>query len=343
MRHFTGASSIELESWFHRQWQTLTPWQALLFPLSIVYAALVFLRRLAYRYGLLKSYRLPVPVIVVGNMTVGGTGKTPLVIWLVEFLRQQGYRPGVISRGYGGRARAPQSVTSNSDPFLVGDEPVLMAQRAQCPVWVGANRVRVARALLSARPDCNVLISDDGLQHYRLRRDFEIVVVDGHQRFGNGLMLPAGPLREPGSRLERADAVVINGGKAAPGEYAMQLLGDTFQRVINRQQFATVKEFSGKTLHAVAGIGQPARFFRHLRQMGLDISEHPFPDHHSFQPHELQFENSDAILMTEKDAVKCTGFASELYWVLSVQAQLDFDFGPMILEKLRKPDGRKAA
>lgn len=339
------ANSIEraLNEWLRRQWRGHTLWHVVLLPLSLLFAVLVALRHLAYRFGLLKSYRLPVPVIVVGNLSVGGTGKTPLVLWIVELLRKQGYRPGIVSRGYRGRVRNPQSVTATSDPVLVGDEPVLLAQRAQCPVWVGVDRVRVARALLSARPDCDVLVSDDGLQHYRMQRDFEIAVVDGRLRFGNRLMLPAGPLREPVSRLGSVDAIVITEGEAGPGQFAMRLRGDVFYNIQNRQRTATARDFVGRRLHAVAGIGHPARFFNHLRQLGLDVIEHGFPDHHVYQPHELHFESADAILMTEKDAVKCVAFAPENAWMLVVDAEVDPSLAERLLKKLRKRDGCQTA
>jgi tetraacyldisaccharide 4'-kinase len=331
-----------MKLWLERQWYSSSPWQVLLWPLSALFRCLVAMRRLLYRISLLPGYHLPVPVIVVGNLTVGGAGKTPLVLWLVEFLRAQGYRPGIISRGYGSRARRPQSVTASSDPALAGDEPVLLARRAQCPVWIGARRADVARALLKARPDCNILISDDGLQHYALLRDVEIVVVDGQRRFGNGHLLPAGPLREPVSRMKLADAVVVNGGDIAPGEYAMRLTGTNFRR-LREPANATAADFSGKRLHAVAGIGHPPRFFAYLRQLGLEVIEHAFPDHHAYQPHELQFDNADAILMTEKDAVKCSAFAPEHCWMLAVDAEVDAALGDKVLKKLRECNGRKTA
>jgi tetraacyldisaccharide 4'-kinase len=286
---------------------------------------------------------MPVPVIVVGNLTVGGTGKTPLVLWLVEFLRSHGYRPGIVSRGYGSRASAPQAVANASDPMLVGDEPVLLAQRAQCPVWVGTRRADTARALLTARPDCDVIISDDGLQHYALRRDVELVVVDGDRGFGNRMLLPAGPLRESLSRLKSVDAVVINGGKTRPGEFSMRLAGDVFRNLGDGKATAQAADFLGKRVHAVAGIGNPGRFFAHLRQLGLDVVEHAFPDHHAFQPQELQFADADAILMTEKDAVKCTAFAPDNCWALAVNAEVDAVLGHRLLEKLRKTHGRQTA
>lgn len=342
MPRSTDASSTDFSSWLQSQWARFTPWQILLLPISALFFLAVITRRLLYRLGFLQSHRLPVPVVVVGNITVGGTGKTPLVLWLADFLRKHGYRPGIVSRGYGSRAYAPQSVTSSSDPLLVGDEPVLLAQRAQCPVWVGRQRVDVARALLSARPDCDVLISDDGLQHYALQRDVEIVVMDGTRRFGNGWLLPAGPLREPTTRLKSVDAVVVNGGSVATGEYSMQLVGNCF-RQLKQAVIASPADFSGKLLHAVAGIGHPSRFFSQLNALGLKVTEHPFPDHHAYQPHELQFEDAGEILMTEKDAVKCAAFAPDNAWALVVDAEADAALGEKVLEKIRNRDGRKAA
>jgi tetraacyldisaccharide 4'-kinase len=343
MPHSTADSSTKFSAWLQSQWTCFTPWQIFLLPLAALFYLISLARRLSYGLGARRGYRMPVPVIVVGNLTVGGTGKTPLVLWLVEFLRSHGYRPGIISRGYASRASSPQSVSATSDPALVGDEPVLLAKRVQCPVWVGERRADVARALLTARPDCDVLISDDGLQHYALQRDVEVVVIDGNRRFGNGLLLPAGPLREPLSRLKSVDAVVVNGGSIAPGEYAMQLAGDRFHQIRQPLVVAVAAEFVGKRLHAMAGIGDPSRFFAHLRKLGLQVVEHPFPDHYTYQPHELQFKDADAILMTEKDAVKCAAFAPPNAWALAVDAEMDAAFGNKILEKLRKHHGRQAA
>jgi tetraacyldisaccharide 4'-kinase len=283
-------------------------------------------------------------VIVVGNITVGGNGKTPLVIWLAEFLRSQGYTPCVISRGYGGTATTPQSVSSATDPSLVGDEAVLLARRLRCPVWVGADRVAVARALLSARPDCNVILSDDGMQHYRLQRDIEIAVVDGRRRFGNGLLLPAGPMREPQARLKCVDAVVINGGETLAHEYAMQLTGSDFHSLQDPSSHAQANHFFGKKIYAVAAIGHPARFFDQLRALGLQIQEHAFPDHYSYQPQDLQFEQAEVILMTEKDAVKCINFNIQNAWFLPVTGELTTAFGDKILKQLKAiENGRKTA
>ncbi|MFM9913667.1 MAG: tetraacyldisaccharide 4'-kinase [Methylophilaceae bacterium] len=331
-----------MRNWLQNQWVRLSVWHILLLPFAFLFLLLSATRRLAYGLGLFKIISLPIPVIIVGNISVGGTGKTPLILWLAEFLTEQGYRPGIISRGYASRAKQPQSVSLATDPALVGDEAVLLAQRLKCPVWVGKDRVAVARALLISRPDCNVILSDDGLQHYRLGRDVEVAVVDGVRRFGNGFVLPAGPLREPQQRLQCVDAVVVNGGVVAENEYAMTLQGRTFCNLRDVEVLADIDDFSDQNCHAVAGIGHPARFFNHLRGLGLNVVEHAFADHHTFTPQDLQFDDGAAILMTEKDAVKCRAFASPKCWYLSVAAKLDAAFGDKILEKLRgTKNGRK--
>jgi tetraacyldisaccharide 4'-kinase len=323
-----------------RHWTGLTPLHLVLLPLSGLFRALIAVRRRLYRSGLLASRNLPVPVVIVGNISVGGSGKTPLTLHLVRQLAEAGWHPGIISRGYGGSATSPQAVSPYHSSAEVGDEPLLMAQRGVCPVWIGRDRVAAGLALLAAHPECDVILSDDGLQHYRLRRDFEIAVVDGVRRFGNGWLLPAGPLREPASRLRRVDAIVVNGGSAAAGEYAMQLYGTQFHNLLNPATRACAADFTGKRLHAIAGIGHPERFFRHLESLGLEVTRHAFPDHHPYTAADLGFGDSDAILMTEKDAVKCAAFASEHHWVLQVNAQVDASLTERILDKI---NGRQAA
>ncbi len=320
----------------------------MLLPLSFLFGLVASLRRVLYRAGLLRTVRLPLPVIVVGNISVGGTGKTPLVLWLADFLRQQGYHPGVVSRGYSGGAGGAVAVDVHSDPAVVGDEPLLLARKSGCPVWVGRDRVAAGSALLQAHPECDVLLSDDGLQHYRLDRDMEIVVVDGERKFGNGLLLPAGPLREGVSRLRSVDAVVVNGGSLRAvmqlrNEFEMRLEGEVFCSLHQPELRAKAVDFGGKKLHAVAGIGNPQRFFAHLRRLGLAFEEHAFPDHCLFRPQDMDYQDADALLMTEKDAVKCAGFADERYWSLAVEAILPPAFGHTVLQKLRDIDGRQVA
>lgn len=315
-------------------WYRITPLHLLLWPLSLLFHIIVSMRRLLFRHGILSSIKLPVPVIIVGNISVGGTGKTPLTLGLAEQLLADGWHPGIISRGFGGSSSTPQVVRHDSDPTRVGDEPVLMAQRLLCPVWTGRDRPAVARALLAAHPECDVIISDDGLQHYRLQRDVEIVVVDGIRRFGNGFLLPAGPLREPTSRLREVDAVVINGDKAAPGEFMMQLEGVHFYNLLNPEITATAADFQGQSVHAIAGIGHPERFFGYLKKLGISLTAHPYPDHHLFSAADLGFSDANALLMTEKDAVKCIAFADEKCWVMRVDARLDPALIQLILKKI---------
>lgn len=305
-----------------RLWYGRSLLSLLLAPLGLLYGVLMRLRRLAYRVGYLRSTRVAVPVIVIGNVAVGGTGKTPLVIWLAEGLRRAGRRPGIVSRGYGGGARDwPRAVTADSDPREVGDEPVLIARRSGCPVMVDPNRVRAAEALLATRR-CDIVIADDGLQHYALARDIEIAVVDAVRRHGNGRCLPAGPLREPLTRLRAVDLVMVNGGARA-AECNFQLVGDVAVSLGSRQAPRPLADFSGQTVHAVAGIGRPERFFEHLRAHGLLVITHAFPDHHAFGAADILFDDHLPVLMTEKDAVKCRGFAAAVHWYVPVSARVD--------------------
>jgi tetraacyldisaccharide 4'-kinase len=325
-----------MSEWLQRQWYQLGIGHVLLIPLSWLFRLLSSLRRLAYRLRIFKVIRLPVPVIVVGNITVGGTGKTPLVIWLAEQLEQAGWQPGIISRGYGGKNGTPKAVSGNADPAVVGDEPVMIAGRTRMPVWVGRDRAATGAALLAAHPECNVIVSDDGLQHYRLARDVEIAVIDGERRFGNGQLLPAGPLREPVCRLKRVDAVICNGSAPENGLIQMLLEPQAFRNLLDSSKSVPTSEFSGKRLMALAGIGNPGRFFSQLKGMGLHFEERPFPDHHAYTREDLQTGAVDAILMTEKDAVKCRAFAEPNWWYLAVDAKLDRALIERVLEKLRK-------
>jgi tetraacyldisaccharide 4'-kinase len=313
----------------------------LLAPLALLFGAVAAGRRLLYGVGIMPAERLPVPVVVVGNITVGGTGKTPLVLWLAERLRQAGHRPGIISRGYGGGAKGVEVVRPDSDPDQVGDEPLLLARRSGCPVWIGRERVRAGRSLLAAHPECTVLISDDGLQHYRLARDVEIVVMD-ERGIGNGWLLPAGALREPPARVAAADALVLNGDGlgVAPGRcrarrvFGMELRAQALYNLHELQRCVPPEAFAGKQVHAVAGIGNPQRFFDQLAALGLDVIAHAFPDHHRFAAADLAFEGCDVLLMTEKDAVKCAPFAPPETWVLPVSAEVSPDLLAVILEKV---------
>lgn len=309
----------------------------LLWPLSLLFRLIAGGRRLAYRIGLLRAHRLPVPVIVVGNITAGGAGKTPLTLYLARALRAGGHRPVIVSRGYGGQVRAPRPVSSADPASVCGDEAVLLARRSGVPVWVGPRRADVARAALARHPECDVVLCDDGLQHYALARDIEIAVVD-RRGLMNGLHLPAGPLREPAARLLEVDAVVLNGLVEAPVAggpvYRMTLRGETFHRLDDPRQSVAAAQLRGLRLHALAGIGEPARFFDHLRALGLDFVAHPFADHHAYLAQDLAFADCDAVLLTEKDAVKCHGLSDTPMWVLPVEAHLDPDLAGHVSARL---------
>lgn len=325
-------------------WYRLSPLHLALWPLSLLFAAIAATRRLLYQRGLLSTTRIKVPVVIVGNINVGGTGKTPCVIWLARWCIDHGLKPGIVTRGYGGSARDPLCATAESDPSVVGDEALLLARRCACPVWVGSSRVAAAQALLAANPACNVIICDDGLQHYALARDVELAVIDGERGFGNGMLLPAGPLREPLWRLARVDGLIINGGAVFPLDllptgvpaFEMRVEGGTFYNIRDPKQEAGPGQFAGQTVHAVAAIGNPQRFFNHLRELGVLFNAHAFPDHHAYAASDCAFGANAAVIMTEKDAVKCARLADDNWWALRVDAMIDPAFGHFVLRKIGK-------
>jgi len=297
---------------------------------------IVALRVLPYRWGWRRPARLPAPVVVVGNITVGGTGKTPLVIHLAQRLAAEGERPGILCRGYGGRSTHwPCRIAPDSDPREVGDEPVMIARRSGLPVAAGPDRVAAGRLLLTQ--GCTVLLCDDGLQHQALARDFEIAVVDGARGLGNGFRLPAGPLRESAQRLKRVDALVIH-GKGFTTErsaYALDLgLGDTVTP-LKGDEARSLADFVGRRVHAVAGIGHPQRFFSALRQAGLEVVEHPFPDHYDYRAEDFRAIDG-VLLMTEKDAVKCAHFSLPDAWYVPVHVRVDPRLEADVLVRVRQ-------
>lgn len=322
--------------WIQRQWQHHGFCQLALIPISWLFWLISTSRRKAYAWGLLKSYRAPVPVIVVGNLSVGGAGKTPLVIWLMEQLKEAGFTPGVVSRGYGRARTGVAPVGALSLPADVGDEPLLIHKRTQCPVWVGADRAAACRDLLRSHPDCDVIVSDDGMQHYRIQRDIELVVIDAERGFGNGQLLPAGPLREPMSRLKDVDAIIYNGEVASGSGYTMRLRPGKVTNLSDGETLASLDIWHGMKVYAVAGIGNPMRFFRQLKELGLDVESRAFSDHHAYAPEDLAFAENNPLLMTEKDAVKCRGFAKPSWWYLPVEAELDDGLLTEVVSKLRK-------
>ncbi|HHC74077.1 MAG TPA: tetraacyldisaccharide 4'-kinase [Thiothrix sp.] len=363
MTHTDNSTPVSItdesaKPWLHRlfekTWYAPPHWRYrglmyALLPLVPVFCVLGRYRR--WQQVRSRPAKPSVPVIVVGNLTVGGTGKTPLVIYLAKLLKTAGYRPAIISRGYGGRAKTwPQNVTAASHPDLVGDEPVLMASRSHVPVVVGADRNTDIQYLLNYHK-CDVILSDDGLQHYRMARQMEIIVMDGQRGFGNGWCLPAGPLREPIKRWLHSDFRLINMDAHTPlssdarryqqtsqsdnthtdkHTYQMQLVG---QQLISLNHHApkALSDFAGQTVHAVSGIGHPERFFKQLRAQGLQLIPHSFSDHHRFNKAELCFNEDYPIIMTEKDAVKCRGFSLDNAWYLPVEAQLSEPFDQAFL------------
>jgi tetraacyldisaccharide 4'-kinase len=307
----------------------------LLAPLGLMFSVAVRLRKFLYSLGVFKKHTVPVPVIVIGNITVGGTGKTPLIIWLARFLEESGYQPGIISRGYGGQSEVwPQWVTANSDVKRVGDEALLIAEQTGCPMVVSPMRVDAAK-MVQQHTDCNVILSDDGLQHYALHRDIEIAVIDGEKRFGNGRCLPAGPLRESINRLQSVDFIVVNGEKLEDNEFSMNITGDIAISLVTGEQ-KPWQQFIGIKCHALAGIGNPDRFFKMLETAGLSCTNHSFPDHHPFQSHDIEFNDSKPVLMTEKDAVKCSSFAGSQHWYIPVKAVPEPGFSEQLLVLLRE-------
>ncbi|MBT8087983.1 MAG: tetraacyldisaccharide 4'-kinase, partial [Gammaproteobacteria bacterium] len=315
--------------WLHRVWYEGAGFGWLLLPFTALYWFVSTLRRWLYRSGFFKVHRLPVPVIVIGNITAGGTGKTPTAAWLAGELRNRGFSPGIVSRGYGGSgSETPMRVEPESKASLVGDEPVLLARRTLCPVAVGANRVRAAEIL--ADDGVDLIVADDGLQHYRLARDYEICVIDGARGLGNRRLLPAGPLRESQRRLTHVDQVLVNGPLRFSEELSVaEQNAAEFELVateairLNGSLIRPLERFAGETVHAVAGIGNPSRFFEQLRAVNIEVIEHPLPDHAALKPGNLEFNDDFPVFMTEKDAVRLDTRVSDRFWYIPVELEMD--------------------
>lgn len=306
------------------------PWWTL--PFEALYRHVTRRRAEHFRNDPSAVIRLPVPVVVVGNITVGGTGKTPLIVALAKAMEQRGFMPGIVSRGYGGSERGPYLLTGDDDPAKVGDEPCLIRQSG-VPVAIGRERPEAARLLVDA--GCDLILADDGLQHYRLGRDVEICVIDGERRLGNGHLLPAGPLREPSSRLAEVDFVVVNGGVPTTGEIAMRLEGGVAVNMRESSLTAPLADFAGRPAHAVAGIGNPTRFFASLAAQGIAVHGHPFADHHAFTRDDFTFADGCPVLMTDKDAVKCRRFARDNWWRVPVHAVLPESFYDAVAKRIQ--------
>jgi tetraacyldisaccharide 4'-kinase len=341
-----SAQSRSFAQWLEQGWYQPNQRRFYLLPLSCLFYLISALRRFAYRSGLLASFKAPVPLIVVGNINVGGSGKTPVVVALIDALKKAGYQPAVISRGYGGVSpNYPLAVTESTPPSMCGDEPALIARRCKVPVVVGPDRVAAVKYLLKTFP-CDVIISDDGLQHYALRRDIELVVIDAARGLGNGELLPAGPLRELPERLKKVFAVLVNGkfDSSSPSSStalpdfvrntaaSFELCAEGFVHLQTKACQSRLPTY--QKLTAIAGIGNPQRFFSSLKSQGLIFSALPYPDHHAYQAEDLVAINTELILMTEKDAVKCAAFNDPRIWYQPVSAQLPTDFLQAVVARL---------
>jgi tetraacyldisaccharide 4'-kinase len=333
-------SNLNLDLLWYSQKKPLWP----LLPLSYLYLLVIKLRQLFYWF-FFKPKLLPVPVIVIGNITVGGTGKTPLLIYLGILLKEAGFKPGIISRGYGGNHQAPMIVQKTSASQEVGDEALLIHHRLDCPMVVGKNRYLAAKKLL-ATATIDIILADDGLQHYTLPRDLEIAVIDSVRQCGNGAYLPVGPLRESITRLNSVDFLILNTAgihqqstsplaeKITTKPYYMHYTPKNLYQITQSEKVLALEALKGETVHAVAGIGDPSRFFKLLTEHGLQIIPHPYPDHHVFKKEDIEFFDNRYIIMTEKDAVKCTEFSSERHWVLAIDAVLDSTFSTEFLKRI---------
>jgi len=336
--------TTKVEAWLQGVWYRDQPGAALLAPLSTIFALVTSVRRALYRSGLIGSYRARIPVVVIGNLSVGGTGKSPLVAALASSLKSRGLRPGILTRGHGAAVREPIRVTRDADPRAVGDEPVMLAIATGAEVMVSPDRAAGARALEALGVD--LILCDDGLQHYALARDLEVVVIDAARGLGNGRLLPAGPLREEASRLESVDWVVVNGvvdGDAASapwrgrqGSLSMMLVPEALRGIADPLRWCSLESLRGEPLHAVAGIGHPARFFGMLRAAGLEVIEHAFADHYAFTTADLDFGDTRAVLMTSKDAVKCRRFADARCWEVPVVARFSPDGAANLMTAIEK-------
>lgn len=336
---------MKLPSYWYRH--RLHPLLLPLLPFSLAFGLVTGVRRWAYRLGLRKVQAFTIPVIVVGNISVGGTGKTPLVSTLARAFKAQGKKPGIALRGIGGKKiKQPLLVAADANPLLVGDEAVLLAQTTDCPVTACTDRPAAVKALQEA--GCDLVLCDDGLQHYRLARKLEIAIIDGSRHFGNGLLLPAGPLREPVSRLKTVDFLVLHGDQDNPTprcprkpDFYMRLQPEAFHSIHAPEKIRTLSAFRGQKVHAIAGIGNPQRFFDQLSALQIEVIPHPFPDHHRYQISDLQFSDQLPILMTEKDAVKCKLLPFDLQtkerqWFLRVNAEVKPELKQAILDKIEE-------
>ncbi|WP_127022165.1 tetraacyldisaccharide 4'-kinase [Rheinheimera mangrovi] len=318
-------------NWWEKGWYQQHPFTLIFWPLSLLYRLVAVIRRFGYQRGWFQSFAVEKPVVIVGNISVGGTGKTPFTLWLCKFLAEQGFTPGIVSRGYGARITEPVRVTSLHLACDVGDEPLLLASKSHCPVVICPDRVAAAQYLLDTT-DCDIVISDDGLQHYRLQRDLELVLIDGQRGLGNQQLLPAGPLREPVSRLQKVDAVIVNSGDFALAKHKMSLKAVIPQALDGQSQWPE----QAQAVTLVAAIGNPQRFVDTVKSVGIEIKATAFfRDHFAFDEHSLA-DIEGPVLMTEKDAVKCRAFAKPNWYYLPVEADLSDEFKFWLQQQLRQ-------
>ena len=312
-----------------RVWYSKNTLSLLLLPISWIYIIIIKIRSALYRVGIIPISKINVPIIVVGNITAGGTGKTPLVIWLANYFKNKGFLPGIISRGYGGKYLSNiEFVHPNSDPLLVGDEPLIIAKKCNCPVAVAKKRVRAAKELVS-KYNCNIIISDDGMQHYSLGRDIEIAVIDGQRRLGNGYCLPAGPLREPKNKLLNID-LIVSKYTSQISEYTMEYIYQDLISLGKPAKTISLSELCDMKVHVITGIDNPENFFSYLQTHKLELIIHQFPDHHIYEEHEVVFNDDLPIIMTEKDAVKCARYSNNNHWYIPIVAKLPNSFNNVL-------------
>ena len=320
-------SSFVVSSWYNK-----SLWLYLLYPFSIIFSYLTARRRNKYLKDQKKTYKSDIPIIVVGNITIGGTGKTPLVKYIASELKKLGYSPGIVSRGYGGKFKETLKVTNTTPVIETGDEAQILA-KLDMPFYIDRNRVRAVKKIVNDH-DCDVIISDDGLQHYKMSRDIEIIVIDGKRRFGNNLTFPAGPLRESLNRLPTADFIINNGGPTSDNEYLMNISPSKFVHLNSGKSYSIDDWPMHRQVHAVAGLGNPGRFFDLLEKLGFESIKHPFPDHHMFDESDIFYMDHLPIVMTEKDASKCKDFNNNKIWYLTIDADLNKNFISELDKKL---------
>lgn len=328
---------IFFEKKINNQYYNKTTWAIFLLPISLFFYLVIIVRKFLYKAKILKSFRFKVPVVIVGNITMGGTGKTPIIISLVNDLMGRKFKVGIISRGYKSKFSHAREVLFSSNYKDVGDEPLLLKKKLKCPVYVGIDRVKTGKKLLEDYPDTDLILSDDGLQHYALSRDFEIIVVDGNRGFGNHYLLPAGPLREPLNRLKKSDAIILNGPsknfKHTPNTFDTEEINENYFSLLSGGERVTSRIFKDKKVVAITGIGNPKKFFDTLESKGISFKKHIYPDHYNFKQADFDKFQQNYIIMTEKDAIKCAEIKHNNLWVLPLTLKINKTIIKNIIKK----------